>query len=224
MRTLATTALATAAVLSIAACADELPSEAEPTASELPATVSSSVAPMRSSVHWLSDLSTVDGATAQLTRTQSGVSFSFRTTGFEGHHVVTLWWVIFNNPEECENPIPAIGADCNLPDLFNPDVQASVMWAAGNIVGRSGRTTWGGHLSEGEVTTFHPVFVGSPGLLDAMGAEIHLVGRTHGPKIPGMVRQMMSTFEAGCTPGSSLGFGNGPNECADLQAAAFTAH
>lgn len=175
----------------------------------------------RASVHWLADLSVVGGAAAQLTRTGSGVGYSFRTTGFEKGHVVTMWWVIFNHPEECDNPIPQIGSDCNLPDLFNPDVQASVLWGGGNIVGNSGRTTIAGHLGEGEITTFHPLFVDSPGLLDAMEAEIHLVIRTHGPAIPGMIPEMRTTFEGGCTPATSFGFGNGPNECAEPQAAAF---
>ncbi len=181
------------------------------------------VSPTQSSVHWLSDLSDVEGATAQLTRTRSSVSYSFRTTGLEKGHVVTMWWVIFNNPDACENPIPAISADCGLPDLFNPDVRASVMGGDGHLVGESGKSTHAGHLREGEIITFHPAFVGTPGLLDAMGAEIHLVLRTHGPAIPGMIDEMRTTFEAGCTPESSAGFGDGPNECADLQAAAFPA-
>lgn len=178
---------------------------------------------MVGSVHGLSDLSDVEGAAAKLTRTNSGVSYSFRTTGLDKGHVVTMWWVIFNVPEECSNPIPEIGAQCGLPDLSNPDVQSSVMGGQGHIVGKSGRSTHAAHLREGEITTYHPAFVGSPGLLDAMEAEIHLVLRTHGPMIPGMISEMRSTFEAACTPASSNGFGDGPNECADLQAAAFPA-
>lgn len=201
---------------SFAACNSDHPLQSET------GSLSASMASVeRASVHWLSDLSNVNGAMAKLTRTESGASFSFRTTGLEKGHVVTRWWVIFNNPDECDNPIPAIGSSCNVPDLFDPDVQGSVLWGGGNIVGNSGKSTIGGHLREGEITTFHPVFVGSPGLLDAMGAEIHLVIRTHGPAIPKMIKEMRTTFEGGCTPGSSLGFGDGPNECADLQVAAF---
>lgn len=71
--------------------------------------------------------------------------------------------------------------------------------------------------------TFHPAFEGTPGLLDAMEAEIHLVLRTHGSMIPGMIDEMRSTFEAGCKPESGAGFGEGPDDCADLQAAAVPA-
>lgn len=176
------------------------------------------MSPTQSSVHWLpaSDeppLSEVEGATAQLTRTNSSVAYTFRTNGLERGHVVTMWWVIFNNPDECENPIPTIGANCDLPDLFNAAVMPSVMGGDGNLVGESGESTHAGHLREGEITTFHPAFVGSPGLDDAMKAEIHLVLRTHGPAIPDMLAEMRSTFDAGCDV----------NDCADLQAAAFPA-
>lgn len=182
-----------------------------------------SVSSMTGSVHWLADLSKVEGASARLNRTESSVSFSFRTTGFEHGHVATLWWVIFNNPDECANPVEEIGAMCSLPDLFNPDVAPSVMYAAGNIVGKSGKVAWGGSLREGEITTYHPAFEGAPALMDAQKAELHLVARTHGPLIPEMARGMLTTFEVGCTPETSGGFGSGPNECADLQAAAFPA-
>lgn len=177
----------------------------------------------RADVHRLSDLSAVQSASAQLTRTDSGVSFNLRTSGFEPGHVATVWWVVFNNPDQCDNPIPAIGANCNLPDLFDPDVEAAVMFAAGNVVGQSGRTSFGGHLQRGQVTTTHPLFADSPGLIHPRTAEIHLVDRTHGPLIRELVRGMLTTFEGGCTPATSAGSGDGPNDCADLHAAAFPA-
>lgn len=213
-------------IAAVTACSDMTPLEVGDAGlhSESPVSQAGSAAdPTTSSVHWLSDLSDVEGATAQLTRTTSGASYSFRTTGLDAGHVVTMWWVIFNVPSECEHPVDEIGAACGLEDLSNPDVQASVMGGDGHIVGASGRSTHAGHLREGEISTYHPDFVGSPGIIDAMEAEIHLVLRTHGPMIPGMIDEMRSTFEAACTPESSNGHGNGPNECADLQAAAFSA-
>lgn len=182
-----------------------------------------SMSAMTSSVHWLSDLSDVEGASATLNRANRSISFTFRTNGFEHGHVATLWWVIFNNPDACENPVPEIGAACGLPDLFIEEVAATVMHAAGNIVGKSGKVAWGGSLREGEITTYHPAFEGAPALMDAQEAEIHIVARTHGPLIPEMTRGMLTTFEVGCTPETSGDFGDGPNECADLQAAAFPA-
>ena len=36
------------------------------------------------------------------------------------------------------------------------------------------------------------------GLLEAQGAEVHLILRTHGLPIPGWVDEQISTFEGGC--------------------------
>lgn len=151
MRNLAPVVVASV-VVAVVACADDLPVEANP--ADAPLLNASAPASMiqSASVHWLSDLSDAEGATAQLKRTKSGAAYSFRTTGLEKGHVVTMWWVIFNNPEECE------------------------------------------------ITTFHPAFVGSPGLLDARGAEIHLVLRRHGPAIPGMIDEMRTNFEPHAHP------------------------
>ncbi|MDX1647406.1 MAG: hypothetical protein R3304_09700 [Longimicrobiales bacterium] len=219
MRTCPRTLTASLAAFVLLGCVEDAPTDL--TEPELEPQLH--VASARHPVHWLSDLSDVPGATAKLNRTHSGVTFTFRTSGFEHGHVATLWWVIFNHPEACANPIPSIGAACGLPDLFNEDVAASVMYAAGNIVGRSGKVAWGGSLRVGEITRYHPAFDGAPGLLGAMDAEIHMVARTHGPLIPRMAHGMLTTFEVGCTPETSGGFGNGPNACADLQAAAFPA-
>lgn len=37
------------------------------------------------------------------------------------------WFVVFNNPAECEAPIPALGASCGLGDLGNAAVEPSVL-------------------------------------------------------------------------------------------------
>lgn len=159
---------------------------------------------------------------ARLTRTDSGVSYNLRTTGLEKGHATSIWWVIFNNPDEC-------AADCALPDLFNPDVAASVQSGGGNMVGASGNSAYAGHLSVGETTNPHPVVHGdlgppaidNPGLINPRGAEIHLVVRTHGELTPGLNHEMFNTFMAGCTTDDG---GDGLNEnCEDLQFAIFLA-
>lgn len=216
--------LSVAALLgpALVGCADDLP--VATSSVDAPRSNASAPTMQEASVHWLSDLSEVDDGTARLTRRNSSVSFSFRTTGLEKGHAITIWWVIFNNPDACTHPNATIGSRCDAPDLGNPDVEASVLWAAGNLAGQSGRSGFGGHLKEGEVTTFHPAFVGSPGLVDAGEAEIHLVLRTHGPLIQQLAQEMLQgSFAGGCTPETSGGFGDGPNACANLQAAAFPA-
>lgn len=162
------------------------------------------------------DIETGEGVgVARLVRTDSGVSYNLRTTGLDKGHATSNWWVIFNNPDACATE------PCDLADLFVPAVDAAVMAGGGNAVGGSGRSSYAAHLSVGQITREHPAFEGGPGLTNPRGAEIHLVVRSHGPIIPGMNRAMFHSFEVGCTPETSAGFGDGPNECADLQVAVF---
>lgn len=161
---------------------------------------------------------------AQLVRTDSGVGYTLRTSDLVKGHAISIWWVIFNNPEACDG-------DCGIEDLFvdfpadltpNPDTNPAVMGGAGNVVGGSGIAAFAAHLNEGQITVEHPLFVGGPGLMDAREAEIHLVVRSHGPLQPGLNHAMFSSFEGGCEV--ELPPGTVPEdvgECSDLQAAGF---
>jgi hypothetical protein len=54
-------------------------------------------------------------------------------------------------------------------------------------------------------------------LLDARRAEVTLVLRSHGPKLPDFLPEMLRTFGAGCKnapPGTGT---PGPNECGEVQ-------
>jgi hypothetical protein len=117
--------------------------------------------------------------TSTLTRTDSGVSFSLQTTGLQGGHAVTIWWMV-----------------------FNPDGSVSVQYAAGHVIDDSGAAEFGGHLSVGDTDG---VINGGPGLLDALGANVVLVVRDHGPTDPGRVNEQIHTFGV-CNP-----------TCTDLQ-------
>jgi hypothetical protein len=175
-------------------------------------------------VYWFDDgMPTADVAgDARLVRTDSGVSYNLRTTGLTKGDATSVWWVIFNNPDQC-------AGDCGMPDLFDPAVAASVQSGGGNMVGGSGNSTYASHLRLGETTNDHPVVHGdfgppavpNPGLTNPRGAEIHLVVRSHGPAIPGMNHAMFNSFEVGCTAETSGGAGEGPNACSDLQFTAF---
>lgn len=175
-----------------------------------------------------SDVVTFDGqdvvGSARLVRTDTGVGFNLRTSGLTKGDAVSIWWVIFNNPEFCEHGEG--DAACGELDLFenpedapfdenppvpNEDVDPAVMAGGGHVVGASGNAGFAGHLNEGQITNEHPAFTDGPGLTDPRGAEIHLVVRTHGPVIPGLNHDMFNSFEVGCDV----------NDCADLQFAAF---
>ncbi|NIT57155.1 MAG: hypothetical protein GWN00_13245, partial [Aliifodinibius sp.] len=76
----------------------------------------------------------------------------------------------------------------------------------------------------GSVMPFFNALLGtnfpSPGLENPLGAEVHLVVRTHEEAIPEFLPDMIRTFNGGCTypPGVPTNFGApGPNACEDIQ-------
>lgn len=173
----------------------------------------------------------VEGAKATLLRTRNNVRMTIKTSDLDPHGTYTVWWVIFNNPEECAN-------GCGMPDLFNDDVGGSVLYAAGHVIDGNGKGNFAGSLRKGDLRGCQPpwdafdlTFVNGAGemdlcregLVDPEGAEIHLVVRTHGERVPGMVNDQINTFAGGCTADSSFGAGleEGGNDCADQQFAVF---
>jgi hypothetical protein len=148
-----------------------------------------------------------------------GVSATLRTSGLPAGDAVTMWWVVFNNPDACEGAA-GVPLRCAESDLFNEDVAGSVQYAGGNVVGGSGHYSVGSYLSVGDTSgcAFGPGFL-CAGLIDAREADIHLVVRSHGPKLAEFMPGQIMSFGVACTPGTSEGLGDGPNDCEDLQAA-----
>lgn len=133
------------------------------------------------SVHWHPQSGdpdvAIEGASATLRSTTAGASVMLRTSQLNPGHAYTLWWVIINNPEACaSHPDPCTPHDV----LFNTQiVQAQVTYAAGHVVGESGRATFSAHLPAGDIDDgWFP----DQGFTDPLGAEIHLVVNDHGPK------------------------------------------
>lgn len=156
-----------------------------------------------------------------LVRNDAGVRMTFQTSGIDASTVATIWWVVFNNPDACEGGIvEGRELQCTSGDFGNPEVDASVFYATGHVIGGSGKANYAAWLPVGRLTvdpdpSANQLIVGDGILDDARGAEIHVVLRTHGPTIPGMVHQQLNTFDAGCTtapPGLQ-----GPNTCMNLQ-------
>jgi hypothetical protein len=156
---------------------------------------------------------------------------TLKTVQLPAGSVQTTWWVVFNNPEECSFGDGVI-ALCAEADLFmSPDALPSVMYAAGRVVGGTGNGNFAAHLSVGDTSGCHlePIF-SDPALadlkfpcnplLDSRGAEIHIAVHDHGPAVPGMIADMLSTFDGGC---SNLGRGTGSNECSTTQVAGHRA-
>lgn len=188
-----------------------------------------------SSVYRFADMEAVPGARAGLIRTSDGLRTRTHTADLDHRHVMTLWWVIFNNPEYCEHGEGDLA--CGELDLFDgPDgptgVEPSCVFGDGSIVGGNGQARFHDRLEVGEgrdscidffVAAVPELDGRDHGLTDPSGAEVHLVIRSHGPLIPGKVAEQRSTFAGGCEdfldPGATHRLE--PGECSDLQLALF---
>ena len=186
------------------------------------AVVTALAAPVQSNVFRFADASVVDGSIATLNRTPDNVSMTLRTSELDPGGTYTVWWVVFNHPENCVAGMPGL-SNCGEGDIFDEDMNqivngdctfgttgldVSALYAAGNVVGMNGVSNFGGHLQEGKV---HGDVIFGQGLKDTQAAEIHLVVRAHGEIIPGVVNEQISTFMGGCDV----------NVCVDQQFAVF---
>lgn len=158
-----------------------------------------------------------------LVRTPNGVSVTLETSSLESGHVVTLWWIVANSPDECDFGIPGL-SQCGPADHEAGLGDMSVLNAAGRIVGEDGGGDYGAHLRVGDIS--RALFEGEPGLVNPRGAEVILVLKSHGPKIPRLTSEMLSTFAAGCadqTTPPSLDTREGmvgtadENDCGEIQ-------
>jgi len=135
-------------------------------------------------------------------------------TGTEGSlrgHAVTIWALVFNNPDDCENPLgPAVlcspGEDIGLSG-------GDVLRVTGKPVGQGPGVTFSDRIKVED-----PGIATGNGLTNPQGAEIHLIVRTHGPDLPGV--DQLSSPGAGCE-GADLDRGEIPTEegqCSDVAA------
>ncbi|NIR88294.1 MAG: hypothetical protein GWO40_17630 [Gammaproteobacteria bacterium] len=149
---------------------------------------------------------------ATLVRTRNEVWVNISSADLDPDSAYTVWWVVFNNPDECFG-------DCGLDDLGSPAVDAGVFYAAGFVTDLDGTANASFHLKAG------PPPEGADFLLDArgdgdgldrgngFGADIHLIVRTHEGLIPGRVAEQIGSFAGACDV----------NACEDQQFAIFPA-
>ncbi len=163
----------------------------------------------------------VDGASAHLVRTPNGISYELHATQLTSGHAYTLWQVVVNNPAACAQ------RPCTARDIFqNPNADAQVSYAAGHVVGSSGKASFAGSQREGAIPEG---WIADRGLVDAMAAEVHLVLNDHGPALAEFMPGMIHTYRGGCSdsspfpaifPASALADGEvGPNTCRLTQVA-----
>lgn len=148
----------------------------------------------------LPGLATVPGTGSMVVRNRDAVSMTMHTADLVPGYAYTAWWVIFNQPQKCAT------SPCGEPDLFMPEVNASVLYAAGQIAGDDGTANFGSFRATSDTTD--ALF--GPGVLNTRRAEIHLVVRSHGPASPdpAILAAQVGSFDGGCPP----------NTCEDVQA------
>lgn len=150
----------------------------------------------------------VPGATSTLVRTDSGVGMTIHTslTPAFGNTANTVWWIVFNNPAACSHGM--MGLRCGSDDFGVAAVEASVLFAAGHVVGAEGTADFGAYLQEGDTTG--ALF--GPGLLDARKADVHLIVRNHGVPIPDLVNEQIGSFGGGCAINTCRNIQASPHE------------
>jgi hypothetical protein len=167
----------------------------------------------------------VEGAESTLVRMPHGLYMTFKTVDLTPGEAMTIWWAIFNKPENCSDHV------CGIDDVFlvdeegnrlkdeegaaRPNLPAraatefSLLRATGSVIDVDGRAEFRAHLP---IADTQEVYFG-PGLLNVMGSEVHLVLRTHGPAIPGGLYEQLNTDWGGCPAGWPK------DPCGDLQIA-----
>lgn len=148
---------------------------------------------------------------ARLHRSAEGAKLTIHTTGLEDGSAYTIWWVIFNNPAECDG-------GCADTDFGNPAVEASVMNATGRVIADGDNATFSAFLPVGFMHTNPSSGNGrqlfGPGLQNVKGAEIHAVIRSHG------LVDILHPF-GDIEQFSTVGAGCGGFACFDAQAMVF---
>ncbi|MBX2876334.1 MAG: hypothetical protein KTR30_29720 [Saprospiraceae bacterium] len=133
-----------------------------------------------------------------LARTRQGVFYSLSAKDLTPGHVITVWAVVFNQPQHCAEFPEA----CKGSDLSEPAVLGDAVYTSGGVVRANGTIRLRAFLREGDASgsMAHEVSTAFPptGLLDLDDGEVHLVIRDHGPAIPGKVYEQRSSFTGGC--------------------------
>ena len=165
--------------------------------------------------------------TSTLHRNSSGITVNYKTTGLTPGYAYTIWWVIWNNPQNCSTP-----GECGDPDFGNAEaVGVDVLYAAGHVVGKSGVGNFSARLNVDDDSQSINDLFGLPaagGLQsgNTYSAEVHLVLRSHGPMIPGEVNEQIGGYLGGCdNPFEFPPFTEIPDEvgeCGDIEFAIFS--
>ena len=164
----------------------------------------------------------IDGSRVMLERSAAGAAMILETSELKPGHAITVWFVAIQSPENCESnpcsPMEAMG----MVDKMN----SVATNAGGTVVGSDGHIRVQGFLPVGAVAgNFYDTTFTAPET-----SEYHIVVHDHGPLIPELAADQITSFRGGCTaesvppfyPDSSRTDGEGgPNSCITQQVALF---
>lgn len=157
------------------------------------------------------DGTTLPGA-GILRRNPRGVEASLHMTGLAPDSAYTVWWVIFNDPDECTVPCGPDDVGAGVGQVFHATGYVTGADGVANVSASLAR----GSIAEGVSRRSDVAEAADPktenGLRAPFRAEIHLVAaRNHGPLINGRVAEQIGTIGGGCDVFA----------CTDEQAVAF---
>ena len=145
-------------------------------------------------------------------------------TGLEPGHTYTMWVVYFNDSTLCVD-------GCNGPDLSVAG--AGVIFGDGKVGRPDGTAVFTARLRNGAGAEYvgetpPPPFAFAP-FKAGENNEFHIVIKSHGPKIPGLVRQQLNSFGGGCEVSvgplpeqvGDFPVPQAPGECGEIQLYVF---
>lgn len=146
----------------------------------------------------------LEAGDGRLKRKKDSLEVEINTSGLPAG-AYNLWWVIFNNPENCDGP-------CNPPDLFNPAVEGSVFFATSGIVEDEGDGLGSGLFRDvhfvgeyrGAKGIQDIIPIDDPGApIDPKNAEVRILILYHGPVSddPYTLHDQLTTFLGSCVEG-----------------------
>ena len=164
---------------------------------------------------------------ATLKRGSDYVQFNIHTTGLP-QGAYTVWWVIFNDPDDCAGP-GANGGECGEVDLLGPST--GVVWATGKIVKANGIGNFSDRIYVGESRP-ETIILGenlTSVLMDPKNSEVHCIVKYHGlaSDDPDVLYDQLNTLLGSCGENDGANsYDAGPFgiQCFDPQVAIFAAN
>jgi hypothetical protein len=161
---------------------------------------------------------------ATLVRTEERVIGTFQTSGLEPG-AWTMWWIFYNHPGECQNPLfdPKGNqlSQCSFQDRLIDEVGRSPGWGSSSVVGDNGIGNFAAVKDAGDDANGSPAEVNlcCPIVTNPLGAEIHILMRYHGPVEEAnaeLLLDQLFTWGGGCDYDPALNRGMpGDFDCVD---------